>query len=38
VSHIGRCLTVFEDEPGDEAELIEALRGGNYRACYLEEL
>lgn len=38
VSHIGRCLTVFEDEISDEAELIEALRGGRYRACYREDV
>jgi predicted metal-dependent phosphoesterase TrpH len=38
ISHIGRCLTVFEDEPQNEEELIEALRGGKYRACYYEDL
>lgn len=38
VSHIGRCLTVFEDEPADERELMEALRSGRYRPAYLEEL
>jgi len=38
VNHIGRCLTVFEEEPGNEVELIAALRGGKYRACYLEDL
>ncbi len=38
VSHIGRCVTVFEEEPENEAELIEALRGGRYRACYYEDL
>ncbi len=38
VSHIGRCVTVFEDEPGNETELIEALRTGRYRACYYDEI
>lgn len=38
VTHIGRCLTVFEDEPADELELIEVLRTGRYRAVYAEEL
>lgn len=38
VSHIGRSLTVFEDDIGDERELIEALRGGRYRAIYGDEL
>ena len=38
VSHLGRCLTVFEDEPGDDKELIEVLRGGRYRAAYSEEV
>jgi len=38
VSHIGRCVTVFEEEMNDEAELIEALRGGRYRPAYGDEL
>ena len=38
IDHIGRCLTVFEEEPGNEVELIAALRGGKYRAVYLEDL
>lgn len=38
VSHLGRCLTVFEEEPGDEVELIEALRRGKYRACYYDDI
>jgi predicted metal-dependent phosphoesterase TrpH len=38
VSHIGRCVTVFEEEPQNEIELVEALRGGKYRACYFEDL
>jgi hypothetical protein len=38
ITHLGRCVTVFEDEPANEAELIEALRGGRYRACYYEDL
>lgn len=38
VDHIGRCLTVFEDEPSDERELIETLRAGRYRAVYGEEV
>ena len=38
VSHIGRCVTVFEDEIADEVELMEALRSGRYRACYGKEV
>ncbi|MFH1150755.1 MAG: PHP domain-containing protein [Actinomycetota bacterium] len=38
VSHIGRCITVFEEEPSNDAELIEALKRGKYRAAYGEEL
>lgn len=38
VSHIGRCVTIFEEEPSDEKELMEALRGGLYSAAYLEEV
>ena len=38
VSHIGRCLTVFEDEPSDERELIEVLKTGRYKAFYGEEI
>ncbi|HEY5526540.1 MAG TPA: PHP domain-containing protein [Candidatus Anoxymicrobiaceae bacterium] len=38
IDHIGRCVTVFEEEPGNEVELIEALRGGKYRACYYEDI
>lgn len=38
VSHIGRCLTVFEDEPENERDLIEALRSGRYFAAYGEEI
>lgn len=39
VSHIGRCLTVFDaDDIADEDELMEALRSGLYRPVYLEEL
>jgi hypothetical protein len=37
-SHIGRCLTVFEEDISDENELMEALRGGRYRAAYAEEV
>jgi len=37
-SHIGRCVTVFEDEIADEVGLMEALRSGRYRAAYAEEL
>jgi len=37
-SHIGRCVTVFEDEIADEVELMEALRSGRYSAAYAEEL
>jgi predicted metal-dependent phosphoesterase TrpH len=37
-SHIGKCVTVFEDEPSNERELIEALKSGRYRAVYFEEL
>lgn len=38
VTHLGRCVTVFEDDPEDEAELIEALRSGRYRACAYGEI
>lgn len=38
VSHIGRCVTLFEDEPDSEEELMEALRAGRYRAAYMEEV
>ncbi len=38
VSHIGRCVTVFDDEPSNEEELMEALRTGRYRAAYMEEI
>jgi hypothetical protein len=38
VSHLGRCLTVFEDEPGNDRELIEVLREGRYGASYFEEI
>jgi predicted metal-dependent phosphoesterase TrpH len=37
VSHLGRCLTVFEDEPEDEKELMDVLRAGRYRAAYFDE-
>lgn len=38
VSHLGRCLTVFEDEPRDERELIEALKSGRYVATYGDQV
>lgn len=38
VTHIGRCVTIFEDDPSDERELIEALKTGRYRAAYYEEI
>ena len=38
VSHIGRCVTIFDDEPSNEEELMEALRSGRYRAAYGEEV
>lgn len=38
VSHIGRCLTLFEAEPQDERDLIDALRTGKYRAVYGSEI
>lgn len=38
VNHLGRCVTVFEDRPENEEELMEALRSGRYRPCYAEEL
>jgi len=38
VSHLARCITVFEEEPGNEKELIEALRRGKYKACYFDEI
>ena len=37
-SQVGRCVTVFEDVIRDELELIEALREGNCRAAYLEDV
>lgn len=36
-NHVGRCITVFEDEPENEEELISALRSGRYRAAYWED-
>lgn len=38
VSHLGRCLTVFEEELSNERELIAALKAGRYRALYGEEI
>ncbi len=38
VTHLGRCVTVFEDDPEDEEELIEVLRTGRYRACAYGEI
>ena len=38
VTHLGTCVTVFEDWLDGEADLIEALRSGRYRACYYEEI
>ncbi len=38
VTHLGRCVTVFEDDPEDEKELIEVLRTGRYRACAYGEI
>ena len=37
-SQVGKCVTVFTDDIRDEAELIEALRQGNCRAAYLEDV
>ncbi|MDD5748887.1 MAG: PHP domain-containing protein [Actinomycetota bacterium] len=37
-SHLGMCVTVFDDDISDEAELIEALKSGRYESCYFEEL
>lgn len=37
-SQVGQGVTVFEDEIRDEVELIEALREGNCRAAYLEDV
>ena len=33
VSHIGRCVTEFDEEIESIEELVSALAGGNYRAC-----
>ncbi len=38
VLHLGRCVTVFEDSPENEQELIETLRSGRYRACAYGEI
>lgn len=38
VLHLGRCVTVFEDSPENEQELIEVLRSGRYRACSYGEI
>ncbi|MHB8780941.1 MAG: PHP-associated domain-containing protein [Candidatus Geothermincolia bacterium] len=35
---VGRCVTWFEQDIADEAELIAALRGGRYRALYADEV
>ena len=32
VSHIGRCATQFSGPIGSEAELVDALRGGDFKA------
>ncbi len=38
VLHLGRCVTVFEEWPENEQELIEVLRSGRYRACSYAEI
>ncbi len=35
---VGKCVTVFEADFSSDAELIEQLRSGEYRACYLRDL
>ncbi len=38
VDQLGKCVTIFEDYLEDEEDLIRALKGGRYRAAYLDEL
>ncbi len=38
VDAVGKCVTVFEADFSDDAGLIEQLRSGEYRACYLRDL
>jgi len=38
VSHIGRCVTEFDQEIESIEELVSALAGGNYRACSVESV
>ncbi len=38
VSHIGRCVTEFDEEIESIEELVSALAGGNYRACSVESV
>ena len=35
---VGKCVTVFEADIEDNAGLIEQLRSGDFRACYLRDL
>lgn len=35
---VGKCVTVFESDFSDTEGLIEQLRSGEYRACYLRDL
>ncbi len=34
----GNYFLLFEDDIADETQLMEALRGGRYRAAYAEEV
>jgi len=34
---VGRCITIFDEDIGSETELIKALRGGRFRAVYMDE-
>jgi len=38
VTNLGECVTIFEECPTDEKELMEALRGGRYHGAYLEDV
>lgn len=37
LTEVGRCVTIFNGRVEDEAELVEALRRGQFRAGYWEE-
>ncbi len=38
VEQLGKCVTIFEDHLESEEDLIQALKSGNYRAAYMDEL